>query len=214
MATSPDAHPMISTYQKIPPDAPKGRRAGFTLIEIVVTLFIITLVIGAATLSLSTAGPKKVLLRPAVKMKVFARKALALARNTQRPHSIFMNQDFFVLRETHMRQEDVDDALDPKRQLGGRVGFQVEDDDAPALPEIRVVDRYDLDGGTEILVRRFGEKEWRTPKNEDWNFYTSGICDPIMVQFVTEDGFIEMEFNPLTAKVQLEGERFEIYKQD
>ena len=205
---------MISTYQKIPPSASRGRRAGFTLIELVVVLFIITLIIGAAALTLSTAGPKKQLLRPAVKMKVFARKALALARSTQRPHSIFMSQDFFVLRETHMRQDDIDDVLDPKRKLGGRVGFRVDDEDEEALPAIRVVERYDLDEGTEILVRRFGEKDWHTPKKEDWNFYTSGICDPIMVQFVTADGFIEMEFNPLTAKVQLEGERFEIYQQD
>lgn len=206
---------MISTCQQRQPSLPATpRRRGFTLIEIVVTLFIITLIIGAATLSLSTAGPKKVLLRPAVKMKVFARKAMALARNTQRPHSIFMNQNSFVLRETYMRQQDIDEALDPKGK-GGRIGFQVKDEDANQnLPEIRVVERYDLDEGTEILVRRFGEKEWSTPKNIDWNFYTSGICDPIMVQFTTKDGFIEMEFNPLTAKVQLEGERFEIYKQD
>lgn len=207
---------MISTYQHRQSQAAvPGRGAGFTLIEIVVTLFIITLIIGAATMTLSSSGPKKELLRPAVKMKTFARKALALARNTQRPHSIFMGQDFFVLRETHMRQEDVDAALDPKGESAGRVGFRVKEDGAEeAQPEVRVVERYDLAEGTEMMVRHFGEKEWHTPKNENWNFYTSGICDPIMVQFVTKDGFIEMEFNPLTAKVQIDGERFEIYKQD
>ena len=207
---------MISTLHQPKPFALARSRRGFTLIEIVVTLFIVTLIIGAATLTLSTAGPKKQLMRPAVKMKTFARKALALARNTQRPHSIFMSENFFVLRETHMREEDVNEALDPKKGEGsGRANFEVEDDaQEEDLPEVRVVERYDLAEGTQILVRRFGEKDFRIPKNEDWNFYTSGICDPIMIQFTTEDGFIEMEFNPLTAKVQLEGERFEIYKQD
>jgi prepilin-type N-terminal cleavage/methylation domain-containing protein len=209
---------MIATSQPLSPQrvAAPGRRGGFTLIEIVVTLFIVTLVIGAATLTLSTSGPKKDLLRPAVKMKVFARKALALARNTQRPHSIFMNQDYFVLRETHMRQEDIDQALAPQQGAGGRrANFKVDDgEEEESGPAVRMVERYDLDEGTELEVRRFNEKDWSLAKNVDWNFYTSGICDPIMIRFNTEQGFIEMEFNPLTAKVQLEGERFEIYDQD
>ena len=149
-------------------------------------------------------------------MKVFAREALALARNTQRPHSIFMNQDFFVLRETYMRQEDLDEAYGASgREEGFRSDFRVKDEDeVEEAPEVRVVERYDLDEGTEIEVRRFGQKDWELAKNVDWNFYTSGICDPIMIRFNTENGFIEMEFNPLTAKVQLDGERFEIYDQD
>jgi prepilin-type N-terminal cleavage/methylation domain-containing protein len=207
---------MIATLQpqSSTSTAPR-RRGGFTLIELVITLFIITLIIGAATMTLNTAGPKKTLLRPAVKMKVFARKALGLSRNTQRPHSIFMEPDFFVLRETYMRQEDIDEALGPKRDSGGRrIDFKVDDEDEEAVPEIRVVERYILDEGTQIRVRRYNEKEWHTPKKEDWNFYTSGICDPIMIRFETEDGFIEMEFNPLTAKLQLDGESFEIYDQD
>jgi len=182
------------------------QRNGFTLVELVVTLFIITLIIGIATLSMSAAGPKKKLLKPSVKMKVFAQKALSLARNSRRPHSIYMNKDYFVLRESHMRQEDVEDALDPRLRFS-------DDEEIPAA-EIRVVERYDLDEGMEMQVKRLYDKDWRTPKNEDWNFYTSGICDPIMIRFSTEDGFIEMEFNPLTAKLQLDGEAFEIYKKD
>lgn len=205
----------FTTQLRRPVSAPSGRlprRGGFTLIELVVTLFIIMLIIGAATLTLSTAGPKKVLLRPTVKMKVMARKAMALARNTQRPHSIFMNEDFFVLRETHMREEDVKEALDGDSPAAG---FRVRDEDEEVpQAEVRVVERYTLDEGTEIQVKRFFEKEWRTPKNEDWNFSVSGVCDPIMIRFQTEDGFYELEFNPLTAKVQLDGERYEIYQQD
>jgi len=205
---------MITTIQQKPhsPFAAR-RRAGFTLIEIVVTLFIITLIIGAATMSLNSSGPKKDLLRPAVKMKVFARKALALARNTQRPHSIVMNQTGFILRETHMRQEDIDSSLDPKREEGGRRSdFKVdEEDEETGGAAERVVESYELDEGTELQVRRFNEKDWSPAKNTEWNFYTSGICDPIMIRIDTPQGFIEMEFNPLTAKVQLEGERFEIY---
>ena len=205
---------MITTLQQKPqsPIAAR-RRAGFTLSEIVGTLFIYTLIIGAATMSLNSSGPKKDLLRPAVKMKVFARKALALARNTQRPHSIVMNQTGFILRETHMRQEDIDSSLDPKREEGGRRSdFKVdEEDEETGGAAERVVESYELDEGTELQVRRFNEKDWSPAKNTEWNFYTSGICDPIMIRIDTPQGFIEMEFNPLTAKVQLEGERFEIY---
>jgi prepilin-type N-terminal cleavage/methylation domain-containing protein len=204
---------MITSFQSMSPTrvAPRRRSDGFTLIELVVTLFIITLILGMATFTLSTAGPKKKLLKPAVKMKVFAQKALSLARNTRRQHSIFMNENFFILRETYMRQEDINEALDP---TGRRAGFATRDDEEEPQAEIRMVERYELEEGTEIKVRRWNQKDWHVPKNEDWNFYTSGICDPIMVQFSTKDGFIEMEFNPLTAKVQIDGERFEIYQQD
>ena len=208
---------MIAKFQhQSPSSVAAWRRGGFTLIELVVTLFIITLIIGAATMSLNSSGPKKDLLRPAVKMKVFAREALALARNTQRPHSIVMTPGSFVLRETFMRQEDIDESLDPKRQEGGRRrDFKIDEDDEVAEgAAARVVKSYDLDEGTEIQVRHFNERDW-SPVTKDkigeWNFYTSGICDPIMIRFDTEQGFIEMEFNPLTAKVQLDGERFEIY---
>ena len=188
------------------------RRGGFTMIEIMVVLFIISLLVGAAVMSLNNFGPERDLKRPAVKMKVFARRALGLAQNTQRPHSIFMNSDFFVLRETFMRQEDVDEALDDSGQGEKVTAFRVKDEaEDEVAKEVRVVERYELGEGTEILIKRFNEKEWKTPKGEDWNFYVSGICDPIAIRFETEDGYIEMDFNPLTAKVQIDGEGMEIY---
>ncbi|MFT4550311.1 MAG: prepilin-type N-terminal cleavage/methylation domain-containing protein [Verrucomicrobiales bacterium] len=190
----------------------RQRRGGFTLIEMVITLVIITLIIGAAIVSLNAVGPKKELMQPAVKMKVFARKAIGLARNTQRPHSIFMNSDYFVLRETHMREDDVEAALGPKKDDGRRINFKVRDEDEEQeTAQVRVVERFDLIEGMRILVKRYNDKEWRVPKNEDWNFYTSGISDPMMIRFETDKGFIEMDFNPLTGKLQMEGERFEIY---
>ena len=36
----------------------------------------------------------------------------------------------------------------------------------------------------------------------------------LAIRFETEDGFIEMDFNPLTAKLQMDGQIMEIYKQD
>lgn len=208
---------MNSTLQQnLPTSGARLRaRGGFTLVEIVVTLFIITLIMGAAVMSLNSVGPKKELMRPAVKMKVLARKAIGLSRNTQRPHSIFMNSEFFVLRETHMREEDVEAAFAPQEQDGRRIDFKVrdEDEEEPSA-QVRVVERFDIDEGMTIMVKRYNDKEWRVPKNEDWNFYVSGICDPMMVRFETKDGFIEMDFNPLTAKLQMDGQRFELYKQD
>ena len=52
---------MIAKFQhQSPSSVAAWRRGGFTLIELVVTLFIITLIIGAATMSLNSSGPKKI----------------------------------------------------------------------------------------------------------------------------------------------------------
>ena len=124
-----------------------------------------------------------------------------------------MSPDFFVLRETNMREEDLEEVLDPSEK---RALFKVRDDDEQEESEAmeRMVERYDLREGTQIEIKRLNEKEWHVPKNESWDFYISGICDPIMIRFVTENGFIEMEFNPLTAKLQQDGEVMEVYKQN
>ena len=200
---------MTNAAAQIRANRHRAASSGFTMIEIVVAIAIVAIVSGAAMLTLGTISPERELKRPAVKMKVYAREALSLARSTQRPHSIIITPTSFVLRETFLNEELLEERLgDESPKL-----FKVTDeDDEEEQPELeQVVERFELDENVQIQFKRIFDKEWQTPKNFSWNFYTSGICDPMMIRFDTEHGFIEMDFNPLTAKLQLEGEVMEIY---
>ena len=61
---------------------------------------------------------------------------------------------------------------------------------------------YQLDELMTLEVRRWGEKYFRKPEGDAWVFEPSGICEPIGIKLIHDKGFIEMEFNPLTAKIQ------------
>ena len=65
-----------------------------------------------------------------------------------------------------------------------------------------MIGSYQLDELMRLEVRRWGEKHFRKPEGDAWVFESSGICEPIGIKFIHQKGFIEMEFNPLTAKVQ------------
>lgn len=56
------------------------------------------------------------------------------------------------------------------------------------------------DMGGSVQVRRFGEKEFRQPRNgEVWEFSPTGICEPIEIRISGSSGIIELGFDPLTG---------------
>ena len=178
-----------------------GRRArAFTLIEIMVSLVLITLIIGIGVLSLDSLNDEKKLRTPAGKMRDMAREAMRRAITKQRSFSIFINQNFFMLRETYVRQEDVDKFhKEQNTQFQQKSLFENED---VVKPTQRIVERYELTEGMTMQMRRWIDSEFSEPKGLEWVFSPSGICEPVTIRFSNEKGYIEMDFNPLTAKVQ------------
>lgn len=52
----------------------------------------------------------------------------------------------------------------------------------------------------QMLIKRYGEKEFRAPKRgEVWEFNPTGICEPLEVRLSSPAGIIELCFDPLTA---------------
>ena len=165
---------------------------GFTLIEVVIVFLIIVLIIGVGVLSLANESTKKQIVEPAGELKKFARRGLQMAINNRHSFALALSDTGFALREgsAQMTEEDRDDprfaALfeEGRENAGG------------------VVDSYDLGDNLRLQVMRWGEKFFRKPEGDLWIFEPSGICEPIAIRLVHEDGSIEMQFNPLTAKVQ------------
>ncbi|MCH2059582.1 MAG: prepilin-type N-terminal cleavage/methylation domain-containing protein [Verrucomicrobiales bacterium] len=169
-------------------------RAGFTLIEVVISFVLIVLIIGVGVLSLATESARKQITKPAGELKKYARRGLQMAINQRRAFSIQLTPGSFVLREGAMDAagEDRFDSLS-----GERFDEAVGDEEPSGM-----LGAYQLDELMTLEVRRWGEKFFRKPEGDAWVFEPSGICEPIGIKLIHEKGFIEMEFNPLTAKIQ------------
>ena len=62
------------------------------------------------------------------------------------------------------------------------------------------VDAGEYDLGGKLQIRRYGEKEFRTPRRgELWQFTADGLCEPLEIRITQKKGFIEMSFDPLTG---------------
>ena len=168
--------------------------AGFTLIEVVISFVLIVLIIGVGVLSLATESARKQITKPAGELKKYARRGLQMAINQRRAFAIQLTPDSFALREGSM-----DTAGEDGTDRFSRDSFDESIGDE-ALSGM--LGAYQLDELMTLEVRRWGEKYFRKPEGDAWVFEPSGICEPIGIKLIHEKGFIEMEFNPLTAKIQ------------
>ena len=168
--------------------------AGFTLIEVVVSFVLIVLIIGVGVLSLATESARKQITKPAGELKKYARRGLQMAINKRRTFAIQLTPDSFALREGSGDSTSEDDF--------GRASGDGFDGLAGNEDSSGMLGAYQLDELMTLEVRRWGEKYFRKPEGDAWVFEPSGICEPIGIKLIHQKGFIEMEFNPLTAKVQ------------
>lgn len=168
--------------------------AGFTLIEVVISFVLIVLIIGVGVLSLATESARKQITKPAGELKKYARRGLQMAINQRRAFAIQLTPDSFALREGSMDTVG-EDGID--RFSSDSFDESIEDESPSGM-----LGAYQLDELMTLEVRRWGEKYFRKPEGDAWVFEPSGICEPIGIKLIHEKGFIEMEFNPLTAKIQ------------
>ena len=168
--------------------------SGFTLIEVVVSFVLIVLIIGVGVLSLATESARKQITKPAGELKKYARRGLQMAINQRRAFAIQLTPDSFALREGSMDTAG-EDGID-------RFSRDSFDESIGDEALSGMLGAYQLDELMTLEVRRWGEKYFRKPEGDAWVFEPSGICEPIGIKLIHEKGFIEMEFNPLTAKIQ------------
>ncbi len=179
---------------------PAARSAGFTLIEIVVTLFIVLIILGTAVLSIDSVMKESRLQKEATAVKLAARKSLRTALAERQSYTITFRPTYFTVAPTYPAA--VPEEVLAARQRRGSRGRQEEE----VLPPGGV--RHDFEEGMFLQVRRWGEVNWRPPGElgDRWVFEPSGICEPISVRLNHETSFVELTFNPLTAAVAQEDE--------
>lgn len=170
----------------------RNRSGGFTLIEVVVVFLLIITIVGIGALSLTTESTKKQIVGPADELKKYARRALQMSINNRRSYAITFTNSAFALREGYA-DVGTEEESDPRFAAL----FEEEREHSGG-----VIENFELAENMRLEVRRWGEKFFRPPEGDAWVFEPSGICEPIGVKLVHDDGSIEMQFNPLTAKIQ------------
>ncbi len=164
------------------------RDQGFTLIEIVVSIFIVTLIFGVATLSFRSIQDEGRLKTESVAVKLAARKLMREAVENNRSYSMTLAPTFFAVGPTYSdsQLEGSFSGVDPEK----------------AMAQIRGK-RHQFDKGILLWVRRWNEPGFRPPRVpfERWVFEPGGICEPLSLRLTYGDATISMTFNPLTAHV-------------
>ena len=162
------------------------------MMELLVSLFLVVIILAIAAVSLESVSDESRLRRPTSELRSFAKKAVKAAVAQQRSYSIFFYPRYFVMRERYPEVRLEDD------EFGAGLIDEVEGEEEGTV----VIFRHDLGDEVGIEVRRWNSEEWLIPEEVEWVFEPSGLCEPLSVRFVRRGGYVEVDFNPLTAGVE------------
>lgn len=149
------------------------RTSAFTLIEVVISIFIILLLLGLAIPSLSGVLADKRLRRSLDSFNRLVYQAQEKSTGEHRPYLLVWTKQAIELR--------------PEVSLN---------DDDPAS-----VAQYEIAKG-ESLTLNLTAALTKDPPAE-WIFWPSGTCEPAEIKFAGHDGSWTASYSPLTARAQL-----------
>ncbi|CAN5494977.1 hypothetical protein BH18VER1_BH18VER1_04400 [soil metagenome] len=150
----------------------RNQRA-FTLVELVIAVFIMLLLLGLAVPSLNGVLKDRRLRRSLDDMNRLVRMAQERSVTERRPYLISWQKDQIILRPEVVRK---DEAKEPPTSLTLRKG-----------------DAFLLKLPAALLAK--------VPA--DWVFWPSGTCEPALVSFKGPDGTWTAKYSTLTARPEL-----------
>lgn len=156
---------------------PRGSRAaaGFSLLEMVITLAIIGILSGYFMLRFSESQEEQLLQPPASKLRLLSQQAMRSASAYREDYTMFFTQSEMALAR-------------------GR-GFE-------AGGEIEIVESIPVPSGVTVMLRLAGDEKWVEAEGDLWHFRPAGLCEPIEVRFAAGEAFVELAFDPLTARAE------------
>ncbi|MCB1231825.1 MAG: prepilin-type N-terminal cleavage/methylation domain-containing protein [Verrucomicrobiae bacterium] len=155
------------------------RRAGFTLMEMIVVLAIMVLMTTFFMVSFGETSEEQVLSPLAQDLKQLARTAVTEAAAYREDYAIVLTPEQLQL----VRGQGAG--------AGGAVSLEIER--SVAVP-----------GGATVTARWPGEDEWRPVDGDAWLFRSGGLCEPILIRLGTtkSNAYIELAFDPLTGMAE------------
>ncbi|MFC7336319.1 type II secretion system protein [Haloferula chungangensis] len=185
------------------------RRAGFTLLEMVVVLSISMLIIGGALSKLYFSRDEAKLTDAYQSVEVLAKRARTISTLQQRPYALeFRNKTVSLMpfAEAAMESGDRDDLLDVLSENEGYEDFAYSNEEQIDRPsdQAAVRDAWVAEPEMMIFIKRWAMAEWipLTPRDRHvWRFDPSGISEPLGLRFEVDGSWVEVVFHPLTAAV-------------
>lgn len=155
---------------------------GFTIMEIVIVLGILSFLMGASVYYLYGSGPRKELTENSLALESLAREAQTRAIMTHKAHRIIITNNSYLLLEGGQETRD------PKEwvNLVTRKQYSIND------PDIKVsIYRWGS------LTRFFPNR--KTPVV--WMFPPDGFVEPITIQLDKGESYIKQTYHPLSASI-------------
>ena len=151
-------------------------RAGFTLLEIMVTLAIISIISGSAVLFVANQS-NGALDKLAQQTQIMAKETLRNAKLEERPFSIYITPREIWAQPESMQFEE-ENTTSPQSSLIVPQGVRVS------------------------LLTNQGDDWFTLGKNDApfiWTFTQSGLCDSLEIRFEDDDNIQTIAFHSLTA---------------
>lgn len=165
---------MTSTHRNNPQHT---RHLGFTLIEVVVTLVIISVILASAVLFLSQNNNRKVA-EITQKTQILAKETLRESKFSNRAQSIFITSS----------------------EIWSAPESSIQNDPTETDSSIQ---RIEIPEGVTVSCRDSSNANWVTLAKNDppfvWPFTRNGLCGAVSIRFESDEAVQQMTFHPLTA---------------
>ena len=197
---------MISAVRK----TSESRRAGPTLLEMVVVLSISMLIIGGALSKLYFSRDEAKLTDAYQSVEVLPKRARTISTLQQRPYALEFRDKTVSLMpfsEAAMEssdREDLIEMLDEGAAYEDEFSYTDEEQIDRPSEQAGVRDTWTAEPEMTLFIKRWATSDWVELKQRDrhvWRFDPSGICEPVGLRFEVDGSWVEVVFHPLTASV-------------
>lgn len=172
---------------------------GFTLLELVIVLVLIGLAMGGGMkLFLDNASERK-LRSISGDIELLAKRARAVAMVQQTPYAItFTPQSASLGPWVEVGLSQAERQSKQFREAESVASGMLESRFLPVRDSLSF-------GEMQLSIRRWGVLNWLPMERQEpivWRFDPKGMCEPMGVKLEYSDGWIELEFHPLTAGIR------------
>ncbi|MCB1091120.1 MAG: hypothetical protein KDL87_06300 [Verrucomicrobiae bacterium] len=142
----------------------------------VVSLAIIAVLSGYFMIRFSESREEELLKPPATKLRLMSQKAMRQATAYREDFTIVFTQAEIALLRGH----------------GLPQGWEGD----------QILESISVPSGIDLQLRLLGDDKWFPANGDPWFFRPAGLCEPIEVRFTSGNSFIELTFDPLTARAE------------
>ena len=163
-------------FRGLPHDRSRGMASraggGFTLLEIVIVLFIIMLILGLSVMNFDGVMQEQELRKPVLEFKGLTAEAVRRAALYERPQVLVFDQNGMLL---------------PLQAPGAG---------SPSAPRVK---RITLPPNMSLSLRRFGSDKFVPAAGQRLIIAPSGLCEPLTARFEQGRSWFEVTLDPLTG---------------